>query len=57
MDQPHGLRAVEVSTTEDPAVVRVEVFDFVSGRWVSVGEEEATRENSTLTLTVLESPG
>lgn len=57
VDQPHGLRAVvEVSTTDGPAVVRVELFDFADGRWVTVGEEEATREDSTLTLTVLESP-
>lgn len=57
VDHPHGLRAaVEVSTTDGPALVRVELFDFANGRWVTVGEEQATREDSTLTFTVLESP-
>lgn len=56
-EHPHSLRAVvEASTTDGPAIARVELFDFTNGRWVVVGEETATREDSVLTFTVLESP-
>ena len=47
----------EVATGGDPVRVRIELFDYDSGRWVNVHEEDASSEDRQIRVRMAEDAG